>query len=309
MKAILCLVACVAIGPHVIAPYVIAPYVARDFGPASFQAPRRPQRIVSLVPAVTEMLFAMGAGDQVVGVSSYDRHPPEARTRTRLGALVDPDVERMLALKPDLAVVYGTQSDLISRLERAGVPMFSYEHAGLPDITATIRRLGARVGRADEAGRLASRIERDIEAIGSRVGGRLRPRTALIIGREPGALRGIYASAGLGFLHDMLETAGGEDAFADVGRQNLQVSIEVLLARAPDVIFEMHPPEAWTPERIARERTLWRALPALPAVRNDRVYILADDVVLVPGPRVAQGIRLIAETLHPAAFRAGGRTP
>jgi len=267
---------------------------------ADFQTPRR---IVSLVPAVTEMLFAIGAGDAVVGISSFDRYPPEALERTRVGALVDPDVERMLSLKPDLVIVYGTQGDLIARLERAGVPMFNYEHAGLPDITATLRALGARVGNAGAADRLATEIERDIAAIRSRVAGRQRPSTAVIIGREPGGLRGIYASAGIGFLHDMLEAAGGDDVFADVARQNLQVSVEVLLARAPQVIIEVHPPEGWTPERLTRERNLWQAFPGLPAVRNDRVYLIADDAVLVPGPRVVEGIRRMAEVLHPGVWK------
>lgn len=267
---------------------------------AGFQTPRR---IVSLVPAVTEMLFAIGAGDAVVGISSFDRYPPEALERTRVGALVDPDVERMLSLKPDLAIVYGTQGDLIERLERAGVPMFNYEHAGLTDITATLRALGARVGYAGEADRLAAQIERDIAAIRSRVAGRQRPRTAVIIGREPGSLRGIYASAGIGFLHDMLEAAGGDDVFADVVRQNLQVSVEILLARAPQVIIEVHPPEGWTPERLARERDLWQAFAGLPAVRNARVHLIADDAVLVPGPRVVEGIRRMAEVLHPDAWK------
>ncbi|HSG00241.1 MAG TPA: ABC transporter substrate-binding protein, partial [Vicinamibacterales bacterium] len=223
--------------------------------------------------------------------------------RTRVGALVDPDVERMLSLKPDLAIVYGTQGDLIERLERAGVPMFNYEHAGLTDITATLRALGARVGYAGEADRLAAQIERDIAAIRSRVAGRQRPRTAVIIGREPGSLRGIYASAGIGFLHDMLEAAGGDDVFADVVRQNLQVSVEILLARAPQVIIEVHPPEGWTPERLARERDLWQAFAGLPAVRNARVHLIADDAVLVPGPRVVDGIRRMAEVLHPDAWK------
>ncbi len=267
---------------------------------ADFQTPRR---IVSLVPAVTEMLFAIGAGDAVVGISSFDRYPPEALERTRVGALVDPDVERMLSLKPDLVIVYGTQGDLIARLERAGVPMFNYEHAGLPDITATLRALGARVGYAGAADRLATEIEREIAAIRSRVAGRQRPSTAVIIGREPGGLRGIYASAGIGFLHDMLEAAGGDDVFADVARQNLQVSVEILLARAPQVIIEVHPPEGWTPERLTRERNLWQAFPGLPAIRNDRVYLIADDAVLVPGPRVVEGIRRMAEVLHPGVWK------
>ncbi len=277
--------------------FVVMFLVARSEDPAR-GAQTRTSRIVSLVPAVTEMLFAIGAGDQVVGVSSFDRYPPEAATRPRLGALIDPDVERLLSLRPDLAVVYGTQSDLLARLTRAGVPMFTYEHAGLSNITQTIRLVGARVGHEAAANRLATEIETGIADIRRRFEGRPRPRVALVIGREPDALRGIFASGGVGFMHDMLEAAGGVNVFADVGRQSLQVSAELLLAREPEVILETHPPEGWTPSRVTRERQLWRALPGLPAVRDDRIHILTNEVVLVPGPRVVEGIRLMAAALH-----------
>jgi iron complex transport system substrate-binding protein len=275
-------------------------------GPDTSAVPASPQgaqsrtysRIVSLVPAVTEMLFAMGAGDRVVGVSSFDRFPPEALQKPRVGGLVDPDLERILSLAPDLVVTYGTQSELIDRLRRSRIDIFDYAHAGLADVTATIRTLGARIGDAEAGARLAATIERDLAQIQQRVAGRPRPRTAVIIGRELGALRGLHASAGVGFLHDMLELAGGADVFADVARQSLQVSIELLLARAPDVILELHPPEGWTPDRVARERDVWRALPSLPAVRTGRIHVLADHRLIVPGPRVAEGVRLIAEALH-----------
>ncbi len=119
-------------------------------------------RIISLVPAVTEMLFAIGAGDQVVGVSSYEIYPPEAKKRPSMGALFDPDVERILAAKSDLVIVYGSQTELMSRLQRASVPMFRYEHAGLADITSTIRAFGDRVGRGARAKEVAAAIERDL---------------------------------------------------------------------------------------------------------------------------------------------------
>ena len=104
-----------------------------------------PRRIISLVPALTEMLFAIGAGPQVVAVSSYDTYPPAAATRPRVGALLDPDVERVLSLTPDLVAIYGSQSDLRRQLERATIPIYDYRHAALPDILVTIRDLGPTV--------------------------------------------------------------------------------------------------------------------------------------------------------------------
>jgi iron complex transport system substrate-binding protein len=265
---------------------------------ASTPAQERPQRLISLVPAVTEMLFAMGAGGQVVGVSNFDRYPPDVATRPRVGALVDPDFERILSLRPDLVILYGTQSELIERLARVRISAFHYEHRGLDDILTTMERLGTRIGRASEAAAEVARIRRELNDVRRRVAGKPRPRTALLFGRESGALRGIFASAGVGFMHDMLVLAGGEDVFDDIKRQSLQVTIETLLSRAPDVVIEAHPGAGWTPERMASERLVWRTLPTLPAVRHDRVHILADDVLLVPGPRVAAAVRMIENALH-----------
>lgn len=267
---------------------------------ASAQA--TPKRIVSLVPSITEVLFAIGAGDEVVGVSSYDRFPPEVMSKPRVGALIDPDFERILSLKPDLVIVYATQNDLIDRLQRVGIPIYVSKHAGLSDVTASIRELGARLGRSERAVQVAGGIDRDLGEIKQRVAGRPRPKTALIFGREPGTLRAIYASAGVGFMHDMLLAAGGDDAFGDVKRENLQVTVEVLLSRAPDVIIEVHPAEGWTPERMLKEQNVWNTLSALPAVKSKRVHLLADDRLWAPGPRVAEGARRLAELLHPAAF-------
>ena len=264
----------------------------------SAQAP--PQRIISLIPSVTEMLFAMGAGTRVVGVGNFDRFPPEALTRPKVGGLIDPDIEKILSLKPDLIVVYGTQTDLRTQMDRAHVPTFLYEHAGLPDITTTIRALGQRVGSGTAANALADRIEASIADTRRRVAGKPRPRTLLVFGRDAETLRGVYASGGVGFLHDMLEAAGGTNVFADVKRQSVQGTTELILARAPDVIVEVG---VDTASAQARNVRAWDTLGSVPAVRARRIYVLRGDDLMNPGPRVAQAIRRIAEVLHPEAFR------
>jgi len=268
-------------------------------GAAAGAVQRAPSRVISLVPAVTEMLFAIGAGDAVIAVSSYDTFPPEVKSRPKVGALVDPDFERMLSLRPDLVIVYGSQTDLMSRLDRARISYFQYAHAGLPDITQTIRAVGDRVGRGPASSALADRIERELEEIRRSVAGRPRPKAVLLFGREPGSLRNVYASAGVGFMHDMLELAGGTDIFGDIKRQNVQATTEMLLARAPDVIIEVHPAAGWTPARIKTEMNAWRGLPGLPAVKTGRIHILADDRLMVPGPRIVEAARLLRAFLHP----------
>jgi iron complex transport system substrate-binding protein len=265
----------------------------------------RPARIISLVPAVTEMLYAIGAGPRVVAVSSYDRYPPDVTRLPNVGALLDPNVERILSLKPDLVVVYGTQTDLKQQLARAGISVYDYRHAGLADITTTIRSLGARTGDGPAADALAARIERELDGIRAKVRNLPKPRTLLVFGRERLALRGIYASGGVGFLNDMLETAGGANVFADVRLQSVQASTEEILAKRPDVVLEARGMNSAFPsgDRQA-ELNVWNALASVPAVRNHRVIFLFDDRIVIPGPRVVEGTLAMAKALHPDAFKA-----
>ena len=260
-------------------------------------AAQQPQRIISLVPAVTEMLFALGAGDRVVAVGSFDKFPPEVEKLPKVGALLDPDLERILSLRPDLVVVYGSQADLRAQLDRARVPMFIYSHAALADVTETIRSLGERIGAPERAGILAREIERRIAAVRTRVAGKPRPRTLIVFGRERLALRGIYASGGYGFVHDMVEAAGGDNIFGDINQQSVQASAELILARRPDVILELRA-DPLDPDTEARERAVWNALSSVPAVRSGRVHIIADPRTVIPGPRVAEGVEVIARVLH-----------
>jgi len=270
---------------------------------ASTGAADEPQRIISLVPATTEMLFVMGAGRRIAGVSNYDRFPADVARLPKVGGLLDPDVERLLSLKPDLVIVYDTQTDLKRQLERARIPVFGYVHRGLPDITDTMRALGARIGMKAAADAAAARIEQQLAAIHARVAGRPRLKTLLIFGREPGALRQVDASAGYGFLHDLLELAGGSDALGDLQKQSIEMSTEMIISRAPEVILELHYGDSLKPERFDAERRVWNVLPSVPAVRNNRVFLLGGDEFVVPGPRIVIAADRFARTLHPEAFK------
>ncbi|MGH9200467.1 MAG: ABC transporter substrate-binding protein [Vicinamibacterales bacterium] len=262
---------------------------------------QQPQRIISLVPALTEMLYAIGAGPQMVGVSSYDEYPPEVNALPKVGALIDPDTERIFSLKPDLVVTYGSQTDLQAQFQRASIPFFNYRHGGLAHVTATMRDLGARTGHVSEAEAASRAIETRISAVRARVAGARRPKTLLVFGREPRTLRNIYASGGRGFLHDMLEAAGGEDIFSDIDRESVQATTELVLARKPEVILELRSDEFRDREGIGMKMEIesWSPLASVPAVKNGRVIILTGKALVVPGPRVADGVERMSKALHP----------
>ncbi len=265
---------------------------------ASICAQAKPARIVSLVPGATEMLFAIGAGPRVVAVSSYDKEPPQVRSLPRVGALVDPDVERILSLKPDLIVVYGSQHDLVRQLQRAGIAHFSYVHGGLADIFTTIRELAARTGDTSQAAQAITQIEDTLADVRRRVAGQPRPKTMIVFGREPGSLRNVYASGGYGFLHDLLAVAGGDDVFADIKRESVQASSELVLTRAPEVIVELRADDESAPDLAA-----WQAVPSVPAVRDNRIVTLTGSDMVTAGPRIGQAAVRLAKALHPDAFK------
>ena len=267
---------------------------------------QQPHRIISLVPNVTEILFAIGAGPQVVAVSTYDVEPPEVRALPTVGALVDPDTERIIALRPDLVITYGSQVDLQTQL-KARVdsvlrlsPRRPRAHHG-HDARARAADRARRAGRQGGARRSRPRSTR----VRKSVAGKPRPKTLLVFGREPGSLRNIYASAGRGFLHDMLTVAGGDDVLQDIEKESAQISTEMILARRArrdHRVERGQPAERRRPQ--GRARSLVGAL-SVPAVRNKRVIILTGSGLTVPGPRVIQGIERMAKALtHEAARRA-----
>lgn len=264
--------------------------------------PKTPQRIVSLVPAVTEMLYAIGAGPRMVGVSSFDTYPPEVKALPKVGGLIDPDLERIISLKPDLVVISETHTELGAQLRNAGLATFPYALGDLANVSRTIRLLGTVTGCEREASAMIADLESRFEAIRERVKGRAKVRALLVFSRQPGSLREIYASGGLGFLHDLLELAGGENVFAGVKREAVQATSEAILAAAPEAIVEFRPGPALSTAEIERERRGWNALPAVPAVRAGRVSVLVGDELVVPGARVAETAERLARALHPEAF-------
>jgi cobalamin transport system substrate-binding protein len=257
------------------------------------------QRIISLIPAATEMLFAIGAGADVVGVSAFDRYPAEAATRPKVGGLLDPNTERILSLQPTLVVLYDTQVELRQRLDRAGIATFPYRHGSIADIYDTILGLGGATHHVPQADAVARRMRAEMSAIAANVEALPRVPTLFVVGRDPGELRHVYVAGGQGFLNDLVELAGGRNVFADIARVAAEVSTEQILSRHPDVVVELWSNRSLDRKALGSEAALWNRLAALPAVRAHRVVEIADDRLAIPGPRLPDGVRLLSSALHP----------
>src|SRR5713226_9426915 len=189
----------------------------------------QPARVVSLIPAVTEMLFAMGAGPDVIGVSSFDRFPAEVSSRQPVGGLLDPNTERILTLRPTLVVIYETQVELRDRLAAAGIRTWPYRHGSVASIYDTIQGLGVALGRTADADALTRRMQQRVADITGALREQPAVPTLFVIGRDAGALQHLDVAGGDGFLNEIVELAGGINVFRDIARPAVDASTEQVL--------------------------------------------------------------------------------
>lgn len=260
-----------------------------------------PQRIVSMVPAFTEILFAIGAGEQVVGVTEFCRYPPEAERREKIGGYADLSFEKLLSLKPDLVVLANYAHRAREQCASANLPTLTLKYDTVEELLAAMETLGNATGHAGDARAAIRKFRAELARIHSTNAGRPAQRTLLVIGRSPGSFQGLLAVGPGSFLNDLLNVAGGTNVLADVTQPWPQINIEAVLARKPEVIIEL-PGERATgvpaPDEVARLKADWNRFSSLPAVAAGRVGVLLSDHALIPGPRMTDTARALAELLQ-----------
>jgi iron complex transport system substrate-binding protein len=259
---------------------------------------------VSLAPNITEILFALGLKDRVVGVTSDCSYPQGARSVAKIGKYDAPSLERILALTPDLIFcpAEGRLRRPYDALRSMGFPVVELHFRHIDDIPRLIEIIGRRTGKEAEAEQLAERLRRKRAQIARTVRGRPRVRVLFILGHDP------LVAAGPGcFAHELIETAGGENVAAESRTAYPRLSLEEVVAGSPGIIVEA----SMGSQAGAAERRLrfWKKWPAIPAVRDGKVFFLDPDQVLRPGPRLFDGMEQMARLLHPHAFRGKSAEP
>jgi iron complex transport system substrate-binding protein len=266
------------------------------------QAREAPSRIVSTSPSTTEMLFALGLGDRVVGVSQFCRYPPQVTSLPRVGTILRPDFERIVTLRPDLVVVTDRNPDFAARLTAAQIPFVAVATTTLADVSSAMLRIGAAAGIESHARTVVGDIEAQLLNIRRRAGSGPRPRVLLIMGRTPDALTGIVAAGAGSYLNDLIEIAGGTNAIAAVSTLPYpQLSLESILHLDPDVIvdtIDMSAPESERQRQTQVSRQLWTSYRTLSAVRSDRVHAAETDALFTPGPRVVEATEWLARLVQ-----------
>jgi iron complex transport system substrate-binding protein len=267
------------------------PRSVRDGLGRELRLPVRIERVVSLAPSSTEILFALGAGSQIVGVDRYSNHPAAARTLPQVGADMDPSLERIVALRPDVvftATSANTQTTT-ENLERLGIPVYVSRALRLEDIFGDIVGLGEAVGRAEAALHLVAELRGRVAALGTRYGAARPVRTLVIIWPEPLVVAGRASHIG-----DLIRAAGGMNLADDSPQAFPSYSVERMLVQAPEVLIVGGHSTGGPPPLGALTQ-----LGTVPAVRQHRVHVVDGDVVFRPGPRVVEAIDMLGRLLHP----------
>jgi len=258
---------------------------------------QRPMRIISMAPSVTETLFALGAGPRVVGVTRYCNYPPEVEGTARIGGFLDPNLEAIVALRPDLVVALEESAQSQPALEKLALPTLFVRHKDVDGILASFPTIGRACGAEAEAERIVADIERRLARIREKTDGLERTRVLFVIHRTvgEGRLQDVCVAGSDGFFDRIVEVAGGRNACpAGYGRFPI-VSGEGILRINPQVILDMTSGLTDEPSILAD----WQQVAEVEAVRNRQVHALDHDYAFVPGPRFILLVEELARRIHP----------
>jgi iron complex transport system substrate-binding protein len=261
-----------------------------------------PERIVSTAPSITELLYALGLGNRVVGVTRFCRYPPEAQLKPKIGDYTSPNLEAIAALRPDLVIIQTNPIHLADQLARLKLRVLEIDQENIAAIYKSIHDVGAATGTEHAAMQLSDSILDGLGKIRNRVAALPRVRMMFVIGRSPNRLDGLVVAGRASYLNEVIEIAGGENVFRDAIAGYPEVSLEEVMARNPEVIVDMGDMSdtvGVTEEHKRSVIALWNRIPTLAAVKQHHVFAVASDAFVVPGPRVIEAAKAFAELLHP----------
>ena len=251
-----------------------------------------PKRIVSLAPSITEILFAIGAENEIVGVTDFCNYPPAALEKPKIG-YSNPNLEVLVALEPQLVLAPSSflRADFLAKLEELKIPTFILESQTVEGIFGHIQLLGRMVGRAAEANAYTATMRRQVAELTKHVEGRPRPTLLYVINSEP------LITVGPGsFIHHLIELAGGRNAAERANAPYPRLTMEEVLGQNPDILLFPIGEYEGIPQA---EQDRWKRWDTLSAVKKGKLFQIRSDLLNRPGPRVIEGLRHLVKLLHP----------
>lgn len=270
--------------------------VVRDQWGRSVSVPENPVRVVSLAPSITEIVFALGEGHRLKGVTRHCDFPPEAQSLPRVGSYVHLDLERIVALEPDLCIATrdGNPRDVVDRLEALGIPVYVVNPGNLEAIVDACVEIGHLLNAGPKASALAEDMRARIDRVKSRVSGaKHRPEVFLQIGIVP-----IVSAGSNTYIDELITTAGGKN-LAGGPTPYPRFSREQVLALQPEVLLITTMTQG---EQSAQAMDEWKQYTGMPAVKNNRIYIVESNIFDRPTPRLVDALETLARIIHPELF-------
>lgn len=255
--------------------------------------------VVSLGPHLTEVVFALGQGERLVGRGTYDDYPPEVARIEDVGDYLDPNLERIALLKPSLLLLPGAHKQVADFAALNQIPTVAWNMDSFASIAEGITKIGDALGCPAEAAALNARMAAQRDALAAKLAGVPRLKVLIITQRDTHDVSTLYTAGGTSFVSEMVALAGGDNIYATTDQPYLEASKETIVASAPEAIVEFHPGHALTDKQRQQFIDDWQALRELPAVSKYQVYIFTDSYALRPGPRVMDMAERIARRLHP----------
>jgi iron complex transport system substrate-binding protein len=273
-----------------------AAYTVRDMDGREIVLAAPPQRIVSLVPSVTEMIFALGGEDRLVGRTDFCDYPPAARAKTSVGGMIGPSLEAIVALKPDLVIVTrsGNREETFKQILRLRIPVYQVSAERIGDVKDVARRLGALTGREAAVAPFLDTIDRRVAAVREAVKPYGRPRVLYVLWPDP-----LIVPGSRSLVSELIGIAGGDSITAADADDYPRYSLEAAVAKGPEVIVLANHGSKSGP--IAMDR--WRRLTSLPAIKTGRIHSVDGNLMHRYGPRILDGLDQLARAIHPEAFR------
>jgi iron complex transport system substrate-binding protein len=250
-----------------------------------------------VAPNVTEILFALGLEDRLVGVSNYCQYPPEAKKIEKIGGYINPSLEKIVALRPDLVVgiAEGDLRTFVDKLAGLKVPVYIANPRDALEVLTSIRKIGEVTFAPEPARRIVRSMEEKIGSIRDKVQGRRRPRVLHILDFNP------LISAGKGtFVDDLIRLGGGRNVAEAATGKYPRFSMEEVLVQDPEVILLASMKSG---DPLVKQRRWWERWKTISAVKQGRVYVLDSDLIHRPSPRMAEGLEKVAKAIHPEAFK------
>jgi len=269
----------------------------------AWASPKYPQRIISMSPSITETLFALGVGDRVVGVTDFCKYPKEACVLPKIGGLLNPSVEKWITLKPDLIIHQDDSHKLRNNAQNLDIPTLGISMTRLQDIFETIKLLGQSLGCESAAQALIQKLQSGIQNHKSRLKGVSKKSTLLLLNEGGDPNGALYAVGKSTFLGELLELAGGQNILTDSLINYPKISKEFILRHSPEIIIQAGPRANMTPQEKLEKLKQWQRFPTLTAVKNEAIYFIGADYILIPGPRFLSTLDYFTRVIHPHVFK------